>query len=109
MEMNSLHMFVWPNHVKQVCFSSIEDLALATLCETVEKANPMSHSFTQGLAHTVGKNSGFTLVNLQSYDKNSKELEITSESKASIFAMTSPRTNMIMEELINGIVKFDVN
>ncbi|XP_015956291.1 PAP-specific phosphatase HAL2-like [Arachis duranensis] len=46
--------FVWPNHAKQVCFSSIEDPSLATFCETVEKANPISHSFTQGLAHTVG-------------------------------------------------------
>ncbi|MED6212442.1 hypothetical protein PIB30_083411 [Stylosanthes scabra] len=46
--------FVWPNHAKQVCFSSIEDPALATLCETIEKAHPISHSFTQGLAHTVG-------------------------------------------------------
>ncbi|XP_020969961.1 PAP-specific phosphatase HAL2-like [Arachis ipaensis] len=46
--------FVWPNHAKQVCFSSIEDPSLATFCEIVEKANKISHSFTQGLVDTVG-------------------------------------------------------
>ncbi|KAE9599299.1 hypothetical protein Lal_00044126 [Lupinus albus] len=46
-------MFVWPNHAKQVSVSSIDNPALATFCEPVEKANS-SHSFTAGLAHSVG-------------------------------------------------------
>jgi hypothetical protein len=33
--------------------SSIDDPASATFCEPVEKANS-SHSFTAGLAHTMG-------------------------------------------------------
>lgn len=45
--------FVWPNHAKQVSVSSVDNLGLATLCQTVEKANS-SHSFTDGLAHSVG-------------------------------------------------------
>ncbi|KAE9613516.1 hypothetical protein Lal_00015955 [Lupinus albus] len=45
--------FVWPNHAKQVSISSIDNPALATFCETVEKANS-SHSFTEGLALSVG-------------------------------------------------------
>ncbi|CAL5183381.1 unnamed protein product [Lathyrus oleraceus] len=46
-------MFVWPNHAKQVFVSPIDNPALATFCEPVEKANS-SHSFTEGLAHSVG-------------------------------------------------------
>ncbi|XLR46334.1 hypothetical protein S83_030994 [Arachis hypogaea] len=45
--------FLWPNNAKQVCVSSIDNPALATFCEPVEKANS-SHSFTAGLAHSVG-------------------------------------------------------
>lgn len=45
--------FVWPNHAKQVSLSSVDNLGLATLCQTVEKANS-SHFFTDGLAHSVG-------------------------------------------------------
>ncbi|TKY59330.1 PAP-specific phosphatase HAL2 [Spatholobus suberectus] len=45
--------FVWPNHAKQVSVSSIDNLALATFCQPVEKANS-SHSFGEGLAHSVG-------------------------------------------------------
>lgn len=45
--------FVWPNHAKQASVSSIDNPALATFCESVEKANS-SHSFTEGLAHSVG-------------------------------------------------------
>ncbi|KAJ1434783.1 Inositol monophosphatase-like [Sesbania bispinosa] len=45
--------FVWPNHAKQVSVSPIDNPALATFCEPVEKANS-SHSFTAGLAHSVG-------------------------------------------------------
>ena len=45
--------FVWPNHAKQISFSSIDNPAVATFCETVERANS-SHSFTQGLAHSAG-------------------------------------------------------
>ncbi|XP_057431452.1 PAP-specific phosphatase HAL2-like [Lotus japonicus] len=45
--------FVWPNYAKQVSVSSIDNPALATFCEPVEKANS-SHSFTEGLAQSVG-------------------------------------------------------
>lgn len=45
--------FVWPNNAKPVSVSCIENPVLATFCETVEKANS-SHSFTEGLAHSVG-------------------------------------------------------
>lgn len=45
--------FVWPNHAKLVSLSSVDNLGLATLCQTVEEANS-SHSFTDGLAHSVG-------------------------------------------------------
>ncbi|XP_010268789.1 PREDICTED: PAP-specific phosphatase HAL2-like [Nelumbo nucifera] len=38
---------------KPICVSSIDDPALATFCEPVERANS-SHSFTAGLAHSVG-------------------------------------------------------
>lgn len=44
---------VWPNSAKPVRVSSIDNPALATFCEPVEKANS-SHSFTAGLAHSVG-------------------------------------------------------
>ncbi|CAJ2678453.1 unnamed protein product [Trifolium pratense] len=44
--------FVWPNHAKQVSVSSIDNIGLATFCQSVEKANS-SHSFTDGLAHSV--------------------------------------------------------
>ncbi|KAG9157838.1 hypothetical protein Leryth_000018 [Lithospermum erythrorhizon] len=45
--------FVWPNSARQIQVSSIDNPALATMCEPVEKANS-SHSFTAGLAHSVG-------------------------------------------------------
>ncbi|KAJ9129003.1 hypothetical protein P3X46_034236 [Hevea brasiliensis] len=44
---------VWPNSARPVQVSSIDNPALATFCEPVEKANS-SHSFTAGLAHSVG-------------------------------------------------------
>ncbi|XP_031256315.1 PAP-specific phosphatase HAL2-like [Pistacia vera] len=44
---------VWPNSARPVNVSSIENPALATFCEPVEKSNS-SHSFTAGLAHSVG-------------------------------------------------------
>lgn len=44
---------VWPNSAKLIRVSSIEDPALATFCEPVEEANS-NHSFTAGLANTVG-------------------------------------------------------
>lgn len=44
---------VWPNSARPVKVSSIENPALATFCEPVEKSNS-SHSFTAGLAHSVG-------------------------------------------------------
>ncbi|KAK8464210.1 hypothetical protein PHAVU_011G148400 [Phaseolus vulgaris] len=46
-------MLEWPNHAKLIRVSSIDDPALATLCEPVERANS-NHSFTAGLAHSVG-------------------------------------------------------
>lgn len=45
--------FLWPNSAKPVRVSSIDNPSLATFCEPVEKANS-SHSFTAGLAHSVG-------------------------------------------------------
>ncbi|KAK2996509.1 hypothetical protein RJ639_025438 [Escallonia herrerae] len=45
--------FEWPNFAKKVQVSPIDDPALATFCEPVEKANS-DHSFTAGLAHSVG-------------------------------------------------------
>ncbi|KAL3508630.1 hypothetical protein ACH5RR_028031 [Cinchona calisaya] len=44
---------VWPNSARLVRVSSIDDPALATFCEPVEEANS-NHSFTAGLAQTVG-------------------------------------------------------
>lgn len=41
------------NVARPVSVSSIDDPALATFCEPVEKANS-SHSFTAGLAHSLG-------------------------------------------------------
>eukprot|EP00262_Sarcandra_glabra_P010398 TRINITY_DN25671_c0_g1_i1.p1 TRINITY_DN25671_c0_g1~~TRINITY_DN25671_c0_g1_i1.p1 ORF type:complete len:441 (+),score=55.86 TRINITY_DN25671_c0_g1_i1:128-1450(+) len=44
---------VWPNSAQAIRVSSIDDPALATFCEPVEKSNS-SHSFTAGLAQSVG-------------------------------------------------------
>ncbi|KAL5839647.1 hypothetical protein ACOSQ4_012255 [Xanthoceras sorbifolium] len=44
---------VWPNSARPIQVSAIENPALATFCEPVEKSNS-SHSFTAGLAHSVG-------------------------------------------------------
>lgn len=46
-------MLEWPNTARLIRVSSIDDPALATLCEPVERANS-NHSFTAGLAHSVG-------------------------------------------------------
>ncbi|XP_058211042.1 PAP-specific phosphatase HAL2-like isoform X1 [Rhododendron vialii] len=43
----------WPNFAKSIQVSSIDDPALATFCEPMERANS-NHSFTAGLAHSVG-------------------------------------------------------
>ncbi|KAI4333713.1 hypothetical protein L6164_018486 [Bauhinia variegata] len=43
----------WPNCARLIRVSSIDDPALATRCEPVERANS-DHSFTAGLAHSVG-------------------------------------------------------
>lgn len=46
--------FEWPNSsARQIQVSTIDDPALATFCEPVEKANS-SHSFTAGLAYSIG-------------------------------------------------------
>lgn len=45
--------YVWPNSARQINVSTIDNPALATFCEPVEKANS-SHSFTAGLAYSVG-------------------------------------------------------
>ncbi|XP_071706523.1 3',5'-bisphosphate nucleotidase AHL-like [Rutidosis leptorrhynchoides] len=45
--------FIWPNNARAITVSDIDNPVLATFCEPVEKANS-SHSFTQGLAHSVG-------------------------------------------------------
>lgn len=51
--MHGEKQFAWPNSARKIQVSSIDDPSLATFCEPVEKANS-SHSFTAGLAHTVG-------------------------------------------------------
>lgn len=43
----------WPNCARCIRVSSVDEPALATLCEPVERANS-NHSFTAGLAHSVG-------------------------------------------------------
>ncbi|KAH9614210.1 hypothetical protein KSS87_008478 [Heliosperma pusillum] len=43
----------WPNSERPIYVSRVQDPALATFCEPVERANS-SHSFTAGLAHSVG-------------------------------------------------------
>ncbi|KAK4576592.1 hypothetical protein RGQ29_027224 [Quercus rubra] len=43
----------WPNSARLICVSSIDDPALATFCESVQKANS-NHSFTAGVAHSAG-------------------------------------------------------
>ncbi|KAL0305759.1 UNVERIFIED_CONTAM: PAP-specific phosphatase HAL2-like [Sesamum radiatum] len=45
--------FIWPNSATEIRVSTIDNPALATFCEPVEKANS-SHSFTAGVAHSVG-------------------------------------------------------
>ena len=45
--------FVWPNSARQIKVSSIGNPAMATFCELVAKVTS-SHSFTAGLAHSVG-------------------------------------------------------
>lgn len=44
---------IWPNSAIRVRVSSIDNPELAMFCEPVEKSNS-SHSFTAGLAHSVG-------------------------------------------------------
>lgn len=46
----------WPNSARLIRVSSINDPALATFCESVQNANS-NHSFTAGVAHTVGLRS----------------------------------------------------
>lgn len=46
-------MLEWPNSATRIWVSPIVDPALATVCEPVERANS-NHSFTAGLAETVG-------------------------------------------------------
>ncbi|KAL3010991.1 hypothetical protein AAZX31_07G176500 [Glycine max] len=59
--------FVWPNHAKQVSVSSIDNLEMATFCQPVEKAN-LSHSFAEGLAHSVGfSNQPLRVYNTMKY------------------------------------------
>ncbi|PON70579.1 3(2),5 -bisphosphate nucleotidase HAL [Parasponia andersonii] len=45
--------FQWPNSATLIRVSAIDNPALATSCEPVEKANS-NHSFTAGLAYSVG-------------------------------------------------------
>lgn len=44
---------LWSKSPRPVYVSSVEDPSMATFCEPVERANS-SHSFTAGLAHSVG-------------------------------------------------------
>jgi len=48
-------------HPREIQVSSISDPMSATFCEPVEKANS-SHSFTAGLAHSVGLRSVLTFI-----------------------------------------------
>ena len=48
-------MLNWHNS-REIQVSSVSDPVSATFCEPVEKANS-SHSFTAGLAHSVGLRS----------------------------------------------------
>ncbi|CAK9136648.1 unnamed protein product [Ilex paraguariensis] len=58
---------VWPNSARQIQVSSIDNPKLATFCEPVEKANS-SHSFTAGLAHSVGlRNQPLRLYSMVKY------------------------------------------
>ncbi|KAJ9671731.1 hypothetical protein PVL29_025439 [Vitis rotundifolia] len=43
----------WPNSARLIKVSSIDNPAMATFCEPVEKSNS-NHSFTKGLVHSVG-------------------------------------------------------
>ncbi|KAG9153848.1 hypothetical protein Leryth_005956 [Lithospermum erythrorhizon] len=43
----------WVNSAKLIRVSSVDDPSLAVVCEPVERANT-NHSYTAGLAHTVG-------------------------------------------------------
>ncbi|XP_059661546.1 PAP-specific phosphatase HAL2-like [Cornus florida] len=43
----------WPNFARAIRVSSINDPALATFCEPMEKSNS-NHSFTSGLAESIG-------------------------------------------------------
>ncbi|XP_047147900.1 PAP-specific phosphatase HAL2-like [Vigna umbellata] len=59
--------YVWPNHAKQVSVSSVDNLALATFCQPIEKANS-SHTFTEGLAQSVGlSNQPLRVYNMMKY------------------------------------------
>ncbi|XP_021902384.1 PAP-specific phosphatase HAL2-like [Carica papaya] len=44
---------VWPSSSRPIQVSSVDNPELATFCEPVEKSNS-SHSFTAGLAHSLG-------------------------------------------------------
>lgn len=56
-------MLEWPNCARLIQVSSVDDPALATLCEPVERANS-NHSFTAGLAHSVGLRYGTFYLSL---------------------------------------------
>lgn len=51
----------WPNSATRIQVSPIIDPALATVCEPVERANS-NHSFTAGLAQTMGLRFVKTLI-----------------------------------------------
>jgi len=57
--------YVWPNQAKQVSVSSVDNLGLATFCQPIEKANS-SHTFTEGLAQSVGLRCIFLSVSVTS-------------------------------------------
>ncbi|XP_075502979.1 3',5'-bisphosphate nucleotidase AHL-like [Primulina tabacum] len=58
---------IWPNSARQIRVSTIDDPSLATFCEPVEKSNS-SHSFTAGLAHSVGlRNQPLRLYSMVKY------------------------------------------
>lgn len=61
----------WPSEAKLIRVSSIDDPAMATFCEPVEKAHS-NQSFTAGLAHTVGLRYATFPNSLARYSSSSK-------------------------------------
>ncbi|KAJ6980005.1 hypothetical protein NC653_027973 [Populus alba x Populus x berolinensis] len=79
----------WSSSAQRVLVSAIDDPALATFCEPVEKANT-NHSFTAGVAHSMGLKcvkKDFSLKALaQGVDKRKQPLRVHSMVKYAAIA-----------------------